>query len=51
MNWTSEWFRPADDAAIERLAEQTVRLVLHGVAAPSGARSAAATARDRSRHR
>ena len=32
MNWTSEWFTPGDDASVARLADQTVRLFLHGVA-------------------
>jgi AcrR family transcriptional regulator len=32
MNWTSEWFRSTDDADVERLADQTVRLFLYGVA-------------------
>jgi TetR/AcrR family transcriptional regulator, cholesterol catabolism regulator len=32
MNWTSEWFRTTDPDAVERLADQAVRLVLHGVA-------------------
>jgi TetR/AcrR family transcriptional regulator, cholesterol catabolism regulator len=36
MNWTSEWFRPTDEAAIDRLAEQTVRLFLNGVTAAAG---------------
>jgi AcrR family transcriptional regulator len=32
MNWSAEWFDPADDAAVERLADHAVRIVLHGVA-------------------
>ena len=33
MNWTAEWFRATDDAQIEHLGDQAVRLFLHGVAA------------------
>lgn len=33
MNWTSEWFSSPDDAAVERLADQAVRVFLHGIAA------------------
>jgi TetR/AcrR family transcriptional regulator, cholesterol catabolism regulator len=32
MNATADWFRPTDDASIEHLADQAVRLLLHGVA-------------------
>ncbi len=32
MNWTSEWFRATDEAAVDHLADQAVRLLLHGVA-------------------
>ena len=37
MNWTSEWFASRDDASVDRLADQAVRLFLHGVAAPAAA--------------
>lgn len=32
MNWTAEWFRPSEEADIERLADQAVRIFLHGLA-------------------
>jgi TetR/AcrR family transcriptional regulator, cholesterol catabolism regulator len=32
MNWTSEWFRGTESTAVEHLADQAVRLLLHGVA-------------------
>jgi AcrR family transcriptional regulator len=34
MNWTSEWFVATDDRSIDELADQAVRLLLHGVAPP-----------------
>jgi AcrR family transcriptional regulator len=34
MNWTSEWFRPGRGMSPERLADQAVHVLLHGVAAP-----------------
>lgn len=33
MNWTSEWFTARDPDEVERLADQAVRLFLHGIAA------------------
>jgi TetR/AcrR family transcriptional regulator, cholesterol catabolism regulator len=32
MNWTSEWFRATDPEAVERLADQAVRVIIRGIA-------------------
>jgi hypothetical protein len=31
MNWTSEWFMARDDASVDHLADQAVRVLLHGI--------------------
>jgi AcrR family transcriptional regulator len=31
MNWTSEWFMARDEASVDRLADQAVRVLLHGI--------------------
>jgi AcrR family transcriptional regulator len=33
MNWTVEWFRERDDASITRLADEAVRVLVHGIGA------------------
>jgi AcrR family transcriptional regulator len=48
MNWTSEWFVARDEASLERLADQAVRMFLHGVAtSPTPARPSARPGRSR----
>jgi TetR/AcrR family transcriptional regulator, cholesterol catabolism regulator len=49
MNWTSEWFRTADPEAVERLADQAVRLVLYGVISRPDAPAAASSRRHKSK--
>jgi TetR/AcrR family transcriptional regulator, cholesterol catabolism regulator len=31
MNWTSEWFMARDEASVDHLADQAVRVLLHGI--------------------
>jgi len=49
MNWTSEWFRGTDKAAVEHLADQAVRLLLYGVTSSPALHSGSTGSSSRSR--